>query len=86
LKRISGEGEITFNQARTADSILKARERELKMAERRKELVNLDRVREHVSKAFISLRQVFQRLPIWRDNQDESGATIKMRRGGRVEG
>lgn len=63
LKRIAGTGSIDFGMARTADAILKARERELKMAERRKELVPLAKVREHVSKAFISFRQVVQRLP-----------------------
>lgn len=56
-------GEIDFGMARIAETILKARERELKMAQRRKELVPLDRVREHVSKAFIGFRQAVQRLP-----------------------
>ena len=56
-------GQIDFGMARIAETILKARERELKMAQRRKELVPLDRVREHVSKAFIGFRQAVQRLP-----------------------
>lgn len=56
-------GEIDFGMARIAETILKARERELKMAQRRKELVPLDRVREHVSRAFIGFRQAVQRLP-----------------------
>lgn len=56
-------GKIDFGMARIAETILKARERELKMAQRRKELVSLDRVREHVSKAFIGFRQAVQRLP-----------------------
>ena len=56
-------GEIDFGMARIAETILKARERELKMAQRRKELVSLDRVREHVSRAFIGFRQAVQRLP-----------------------
>lgn len=56
-------GEIDFGMARIAETILKARERELKMAERRKELVPLAKVREHVSRAFIGFRQAVQRLP-----------------------
>lgn len=56
-------GEIDFGMARIAETILKARERELKMAERRKELVPLARVREHALKAFIGYRQAIQRLP-----------------------
>ena len=56
-------GEIDFGMARIAETILKARERELKMAQRRKELVPLDRVREHVSRAFMGYRQAMQRLP-----------------------
>ena len=55
--------EIGFGEARTADTILKAYERELKIAQRRKELVPLGRVREHVEKAFIGIRQAIQRLP-----------------------
>lgn len=56
-------GQIDFGMARIAETILKARERELKMAQRRKELVPLDRVRDHVSRAFIGYRQAMQRLP-----------------------
>jgi len=56
-------GEIDFGMARIAETILKVKERELKMAQRRKELVPLDRVREHVSRAFIGFRQAVQRLP-----------------------
>lgn len=56
-------GQIDFGMARIAETILKARERELKMAQRRKELVPLERVREHVSRAFIGFRQAVQRLP-----------------------
>jgi hypothetical protein len=56
-------GTIDFGMARTAETILKARERELKMAERRKQLVPMAKVTEHVAKAFIGFRQSVQRLP-----------------------
>ncbi len=56
-------GMISFEMARTAETILKSHERELKMAQRRKELVPLAAVRSHVEKAFIGLRQAIQRLP-----------------------
>lgn len=60
---VASDGGIDFNAARTADTILKAHERELKIAQRRKELVPLARVKEHVEKAFIGLRQAIQRMP-----------------------
>jgi hypothetical protein len=59
----SSAGTIDFGMARTAETILKARERELKLAERRRELVPLANVREHVNKAFVGYRQALQRIP-----------------------
>lgn len=56
-------GTIDFDMARTAETILKSHERELKMAQRRKELVPLASVRAHVERAFIGLRQAIQRMP-----------------------
>jgi hypothetical protein len=56
-------GTIDFGMARTAETILKSHERQLKMQERRKELVPLAAVKGHVEKAFIGLRQAIQRLP-----------------------
>jgi len=55
--------EVDFGMARTADTILKAYERDLKMAQRRKELVPLASVKQHIEKAFIGYRQAIQRLP-----------------------
>lgn len=56
-------GTIDFDMARIAETILKSHERELKMAQRRKELVPLAAVKGHVERAFIGLRQAIQRLP-----------------------
>jgi hypothetical protein len=56
-------GTIDFEMARTAETILKSHERQLKMQERRKELVPLAAVKGHVERAFIGLRQAVQRLP-----------------------
>ncbi len=55
--------EIRFPAARTADTILKAYQRDLAMAQKRKELVPLIKVMAHVDKAFIGYRQAIQRLP-----------------------
>jgi DNA-binding MarR family transcriptional regulator len=70
LKVLRAEGssvddlaEVDFGMARTADTILKAYERDLKMAQRRKELVPLATVKQHIEKAFIGYRQAIQRLP-----------------------
>ncbi len=60
---VEEDAEVDFGMARTADTILKAYERDLKMKQRRKELVPLVKVQEHVEKAFIGFRQVVQRLP-----------------------
>ena len=56
-------GGLDFNLARTTVTVLKARERHLKIAERRKELVPLAAVKDHVSKAFIGYRQAMERMP-----------------------
>lgn len=58
-----GDGTIDFDKARIAETILKSHERELKMAQRRKELVPLASVKGHVERAFIGLRQAIQRMP-----------------------
>lgn len=54
---------VDYNAARTAETILKARERHLKILQRRKELVPLVQQQKHVSDAIVSIRQVIQRLP-----------------------
>lgn len=70
VKRVlQQEGEETgdkvdFQMARTAESVLKSRERALKLAERRKELVPIAEVRSHVAKAFVGFRQAIQRIPV----------------------
>jgi hypothetical protein len=56
-------GAISFDQARVADTILKSRERELKMVERRKTLVPAAQVQAHISRAFVAFREVFRSLP-----------------------
>lgn len=55
---------VDLSMARTAESILKSRERELKLAERRKELVPIADVRAHVSKAFTGFKMTMQRIPV----------------------
>ena len=57
-------GGLDVSLARTAVTVLKARERHLKIAERRKELVPLAAVKDHVSKAFIGYRQAMERMPV----------------------
>lgn len=56
-------GEINYNAARTADTILKAYERDLKMAQRRKELVPEAETAKHFASAFTGYRQTLQRMP-----------------------
>lgn len=56
-------GEIDYNAARTADTILKAYERDLKMAQRRKELVPAAETAKHFASSFTGYRQAIQRLP-----------------------
>jgi hypothetical protein len=60
---VNPDAPVDFAMARTAETILKAHERDLKMAQRRKELVPLADVKQHVEKAFIGYRQAVQRLP-----------------------
>lgn len=60
---VEGDAPVDFAMARTADTILKAYERDLKMARARKELVPLASVRGHVERAFVGYRQSVQRLP-----------------------
>jgi hypothetical protein len=57
-------GLVDFGMARTAESILKSRERALKLQKQRGELVEIEAVRNHVSKAFIGYRQAMQRIPV----------------------
>jgi hypothetical protein len=56
-------GVVDFGLARTAETILKARELDLRIRERQRGLVPLDRVRRHVEKAFGGFCQAMQRLP-----------------------
>ncbi len=56
-------GDVDFGMARTAETILKARPRELQLAERRKQLVPLTAVQAHVEQAFVQYRQAIQRMP-----------------------
>lgn len=54
---------LDFDQARTAETILKARERDIRIAKLRKELVPLEDVRKHVNRAFTGYRQAVQGIP-----------------------
>ncbi|CAH1657111.1 conserved hypothetical protein [Hyphomicrobiales bacterium] len=54
---------LDFDQARTAETILKARERDIRIAKLRKELVPLEAVRKHVNRAFTGYRQAVQGIP-----------------------
>jgi antitoxin component HigA of HigAB toxin-antitoxin module len=56
-------GQIDFNAARTADTILKAYQRDLAMAQKRKELVPSALMQKHASDAITALRQIWQRSP-----------------------
>ena len=55
---------VTFQTARVAESILKSRERELRLQRQRGELVPIADVRSHVAKAFVGYRQTIQRIPV----------------------
>jgi hypothetical protein len=55
--------QIDFNAARTADTILKAYQRDLAMAQQRKELVPLVQQQKHTSDAIVAIRQIWQRMP-----------------------
>ena len=54
---------VDYNAARTAETILKARERHLKILQRRKELVPLVQQLKHTSDAIVAIRQIWQRMP-----------------------
>lgn len=56
-------GTIDYNAARTADTILKAYERDLSMAQKRKDLVPATDTKRHFSSAFTGFRQQIQRMP-----------------------
>ena len=60
---IEVDGTIDYGLARTAELILRARDRALKIEERRRLLVPLDAVKRHVSGAFVGFRQTVQRMP-----------------------
>jgi hypothetical protein len=57
------DGAIDYADARTADTILKAHERDLKMARLRKEQVPIKHVRPHIEKAFHGYKQAVLRIP-----------------------
>jgi hypothetical protein len=56
-------GKLDYNAARTAETILKARERAISIAERQKTLVNLERVRRQVYDLGRQFRDVVQQIP-----------------------
>lgn len=55
---------VSYQTARVAESILKSRERELRLQRQRGELVSIADVRAHVFKAFVGYRQAMQRIPV----------------------
>lgn len=57
------EGPIDYPAARLAETILKARDRALRIAERSKRLVSMEAVKAHVARAFVGFRQTIQRMP-----------------------
>ena len=60
---VEADGPVDYSAARTAETILKARERHLKILQRRKELVPLAQQQKHVSDAIVAIRQIWQRMP-----------------------
>ena len=60
---VEADGAVDYNAARTAETILKARERHLKILQRRKELVPLVQQQKHTSDAIVAIRQIWQRMP-----------------------
>jgi hypothetical protein len=56
-------GTLDYDAVRIAETILKARERDLKIAERKKQLVNLERVKQHVFGAARLYRNVMLQIP-----------------------
>ena len=59
----AADAAIDFATTRTAETILRARERELKLAQRRRQLVEMAPVREQVARAFVGVRQAWQNFP-----------------------
>jgi hypothetical protein len=55
--------QLGYDECRTAETILKVRELDLKIRDRQKGLVPLARVRSHIEKAFTAYKQAMQRLP-----------------------
>ncbi len=60
---VETDGTVDYGLARTAELILRARDRALKIAERRKELVPLDPVRRHAFETFVRFRRAIQAMP-----------------------
>ena len=60
---VEADGPVDYNAARTAETILKARERHLKILQRRRELVPLALQQKHTGDAIVALRQIWQRMP-----------------------
>ena len=54
---------IDFPAARLADTILKARDRGMRIAERKKQLVPLAAVKAHAEKAFTGYKRAIQGMP-----------------------
>ena len=58
-----GEGGVTFDDARTAETILKAREKAQSIAKEAGELLPCDEVIRHVASAFSNYKKALQELP-----------------------
>src|SRR3954451_2783840 len=56
-------GVVDFGAARTAETILKARERDLNIAQKRGELVPAAAVAKYVGEQFVKFKQAVQRIP-----------------------
>jgi hypothetical protein len=71
---------IDYDACRTAAMIIRCREIDLRIRDRRKLLVPLQKVKLHIEKAFTGYKQAMQRLPArhaagrWRPN---SGAILQ---------
>ena len=62
-RKASSSTRSDYPAAKLAKMILEARERNFRIAERRKTLVPLAAVRDHVAKSFVVFRQSIQRMP-----------------------
>lgn len=60
---VASTGPVDFPAARLAETILKARDRSLRIAERKKALVPIAAVKSHISAAFVALRRQIQQMP-----------------------